>query len=104
MVLKVEKKNFVANYTIFFQIGFPSIFPDRGQNFLLPGNILASGSTALDHCTILSFVPFIVHHCTIVRIYIYIERERINNTWVRGNTRFISSVEHDISQVSAANE
>ena len=32
--------------------------------------------------------------------YIYIE----NNTWVRGNTRFISSVEHDISRVSAANE
>jgi hypothetical protein len=31
---------------------------------------------------------------------IYIE----NNTWVRGNTRFISSVEHDISRVSAANE
>ena len=27
-----------------------------------------------------------------------------NNTWGRGNTRFISSVEHDISQVSAANE
>jgi hypothetical protein len=27
-----------------------------------------------------------------------------NNTWVRGNTKFISSVEHDISQVSAANE
>jgi hypothetical protein len=25
-------------------------------------------------------------------------------TWVLGNTRFISSVEHDISQVSAANE
>ena len=31
---------------------------------------------------------------------IYIE----NNTWVRGNTTFISSVEHDISRVSAANE
>jgi hypothetical protein len=27
-----------------------------------------------------------------------------NNTWVRGNTRFISRVEHDISRVSAANE
>ena len=27
-----------------------------------------------------------------------------NNTWVRGNTRFISSVEHDISRVSAAND
>ena len=27
-----------------------------------------------------------------------------NNTWVRGNTRFILSVEHDISRVSAANE
>jgi hypothetical protein len=27
-----------------------------------------------------------------------------NNTWVCRNTRFISSVEHDISQVSAANE
>ena len=27
-----------------------------------------------------------------------------NNTWVRGNTRSISSVEHDISRVSAANE
>ena len=27
-----------------------------------------------------------------------------NNTWMRGNTRFISSVEHDISRVSAANE
>ena len=27
-----------------------------------------------------------------------------NNTWVRGNTRFISSVEHDISRVSVANE
>jgi hypothetical protein len=27
-----------------------------------------------------------------------------NNTWVRGNTRFISSVEHDISRMSAANE
>jgi hypothetical protein len=27
-----------------------------------------------------------------------------NNTWLRGNTRFISSVEHDISRVSAANE
>jgi hypothetical protein len=26
-----------------------------------------------------------------------------NNTWVHGNTRFISSVEHDISRVSAAN-
>ena len=25
-----------------------------------------------------------------------------NNTWVLGNTRFISSVEHDISRVSAA--
>jgi hypothetical protein len=24
-----------------------------------------------------------------------------NNTWVLGNTRFISSVEHDISRVSA---
>ena len=33
-------------------------------------------------------------------IFYYIE----NNTWVRGNTRFISSVEHDISRVSAANE
>ena len=28
---------------------------------------------------------------------LYIE----NSTWVRGNTRFISSVEHDISRVSA---
>ena len=27
-----------------------------------------------------------------------------NNTWVRGYTRFISSVERDISRVSAANE
>ena len=27
-----------------------------------------------------------------------------NNTCVLGNTRFISSVEHDISRVSAANE
>ena len=27
-----------------------------------------------------------------------------NNTWVLGNTRCISSVEHDISRVSAANE
>jgi hypothetical protein len=27
-----------------------------------------------------------------------------NNTWVRGITRFISSVEHDISRMSAANE
>jgi hypothetical protein len=27
-----------------------------------------------------------------------------NSTWVRGNTRFISSVEHDISRVSAENE
>ena len=27
-----------------------------------------------------------------------------NNTWVRENTRFISSVERDISRVSAANE
>jgi hypothetical protein len=27
-----------------------------------------------------------------------------NNTWARGNTRFISSVEHDISRVSPANE
>ena len=27
-----------------------------------------------------------------------------NNTWVRGNTRSFSSVEHDISPVSAANE
>jgi hypothetical protein len=27
-----------------------------------------------------------------------------SNTWVRRNTRFISSVEHDISRVSAANE
>jgi hypothetical protein len=35
-----------------------------------------------------------------MKIYYYIE----NNTWVRGNTRFISSVEHDISRVSAANE
>ena len=32
--------------------------------------------------------------------HFYIE----NNTWVRGNTRFISSVERDISRVSAANE
>ena len=31
---------------------------------------------------------------------IYIE----NNTWVRENTRFISSVERVISRVSAANE
>jgi hypothetical protein len=36
----------------------------------------------------------------IIHIATYIE----NNTWVRGNTRFISSVEHDISRVSAANE
>ena len=35
----------------------------------------------------------------VMRVH-YIE----NNTWVRGNTRFISSVEHDISRVSAANE
>ena len=32
--------------------------------------------------------------------FVYLE----NNTWVRGNTRFISSVENDISRVSAANE
>ena len=31
---------------------------------------------------------------------VYIE----NNTWKRGNTRFISSIERDISRVSAANE
>jgi hypothetical protein len=36
-------------------------------------------------------------------IYIYIYYIE-NNTWVRGNTRFISSVEHDISLVSAANK
>jgi hypothetical protein len=36
----------------------------------------------------------------IIMLIIYIE----NNTWVRGNTRFISSVEHDISRVRAANE
>jgi hypothetical protein len=33
-------------------------------------------------------------------MHVYIE----NNTWVRENTRFISSVGHDIPQVSAANE
>jgi hypothetical protein len=38
--------------------------------------------------------------CLIGLLLHYIE----NNTWVRGNTRFISSVEHDISRVSAANE
>ena len=38
--------------------------------------------------------------CFLIRKADYIE----NNTWVRGNTRFISSVEHDISRVSAANE
>ena len=27
-----------------------------------------------------------------------------NNAWVRGNTKFISSVERDILRVSAANE
>ena len=27
-----------------------------------------------------------------------------NNTWLHGNTIFISSVEHNISRVSAANE
>jgi hypothetical protein len=36
----------------------------------------------------------------VVRVDYIIE----NNTWVRGNTRFISSVEHGISRVSAANE
>ena len=35
------------------------------------------------------------------KVYLY---DIENNTWVRGNTRFISSVEHDISRVSAANE
>ena len=35
-----------------------------------------------------------------INVVVYIE----NNTWVRGNTIFISSVEHDISRVSAANE
>ena len=34
----------------------------------------------------------------IIECEFYIE----NNTWVRGNTRFISSVEHDISRVSAS--
>ena len=36
----------------------------------------------------------------LLRLSEYIE----NNTWVSGNTRFISSVEHDISRVSAAND
>ena len=35
-----------------------------------------------------------------IYIYIYIE----NITWLRGNMKFISSVEQDISRVSAANE
>ena len=42
-------------------------------------------------------IPYMQSKCFIQR---YIE----NNTWVRGNARFISSVEHDISRVSAANE
>ena len=33
-------------------------------------------------------------------VAVYIE----NNTWLHKITRFISSVEHDISRVSAANE
>ena len=37
-------------------------------------------------------------------MYIIIINYIENNTWVRGNTIFISSVEHDISRVSAANE
>jgi hypothetical protein len=38
------------------------------------------------------------------KIVAIIEKDIENNTWVRGNTRFISSVEHDISRMSAANE
>jgi hypothetical protein len=43
---------------------------------------------------------FGIHRFISGKYIYYIE----NNTWVRGNTRFISSVEHDISRVSAANE
>lgn len=46
-------------------------------------------------------------------IYVYIKTSKVvgmrcihaeNNTWVRGNTRFVSSVEYDVSRASAANE
>jgi hypothetical protein len=39
-----------------------------------------------------------------IEIFKNVQQYIENNTWVRGNTRFISSVEHDISRVSAANE
>jgi hypothetical protein len=55
---------------------------------------------------ILAFLSFVFTRLVnysieyVLDVVFYIE----NNTWVRGNTRFISSVEHDIPRVSAANE
>jgi hypothetical protein len=49
----------------------------------------------------IAFYSITLSFIAILRPQVYLIE---NNTWVRGNTRFISSVEHDISRVSAANE
>ena len=54
--------------------------------------------------TCLSAIRPIVFHAKTCQTYTYIPIKLRNNTWVRGNTRFISSVEHDISRVSACSE
>jgi hypothetical protein len=62
------------------------------------------GSVSL--LNILAFLSFVFTRLVnysieyVLDVVFYIE----NNIWVRGNTRFISSVEHDIPRVSAANE
>ncbi len=51
------------------------------------------------------FLESLIVSCALVNYYTYSSSLNIENiTWLRGNMKFISSVEQDISRVSAANE
>ena len=66
------------------------------------------GPTVINIAQILHLSNFFELKRSLVYIHLQLRTRKVldieNNTWVRGNTRFISSVEHDISRVSAANE
>jgi hypothetical protein len=81
-----------------------SMFAHNTSDFLPNITKRDSMSVKLARCTAISIgiILFIHSHSSSLDWLVpyYIE----NNTWVHGNTKFILSVEHDISRVSAANK
>ena len=89
-------------YSAFYYIKYSALYRDCGHWWLIISHVILF--MIISHVKIIAFQTIIIH-CLWMS---YIARKdcslynKQNNIWVRGNTRFISCVKHDISLVRCA--